>query len=70
MRFAGRPSILRQPRIDRQLTVAMSETKRMADEANRMGQQVQEGLQTGLEAASKSLSEANKGFQALASEMP
>jgi hypothetical protein len=49
--------------------VAMSETKRMADEANRMGQQVQEGLQTGFEAASKSLSEANKGFQALASEM-
>jgi hypothetical protein len=49
--------------------VAMSETKRMADEANRMGQQVQEGLQTGLEAASKSLSEANKGFQDLASEM-
>jgi hypothetical protein len=49
--------------------VAMSETKRMADETNRMGQQVQEGLQTGLEAASKSLSEANKGFQDLASEM-
>jgi hypothetical protein len=47
----------------------MSETKRMADEANRMGQQAQEGFQTGLEAASRSFTEANKGFKALASEM-
>ena len=47
----------------------MSETKRMADEANRMGQQAQEGFQTGLEAVSRSFSEANKGFQALAAEM-
>jgi hypothetical protein len=30
----------------------MSETKRMADEADRMGQQAQEGFQTGLEASS------------------
>jgi len=47
----------------------MSETKRMADEANRMGQQAQEGFQTGLEAVSRSFSEANKGFQTLAAEM-
>jgi hypothetical protein len=47
----------------------MSETKRMADEADRMGQQAQEGFQTGLEAASRSFTEANKGFEALASEM-
>ena len=47
----------------------MSETKRMADEANRMGQQAQEGFQTGLEAAGRSFTEANRGFRALASEM-
>jgi len=47
----------------------MSETKRMADEANRMGQQAQEGFQTGLEAASRSFTEANRGFQAMAAEM-
>ena len=47
----------------------MSDTKRMADEANRMGQQAQEGFQTGLEAVSRSFSEANKGFQTLAAEM-
>ena len=47
----------------------MSETKRMADEANRMGQQAQERMQSGFEAASRSFSEANKGFQALAAEM-
>jgi hypothetical protein len=47
----------------------MSETKRMADEADRMGQQAQEGFQTGLEAVSRSFSEANKGFQTLAAEM-
>ena len=47
----------------------MSETKRMADEANRMGQHVQEGFQTGLEAAGRSFTEANRGFRALASEM-
>ena len=47
----------------------MSETKRMADEANRIGQQSQERFQTGFEAASRSLSEANKGFQAMADEL-
>ena len=47
----------------------MIETKRMADEANKMGQQVQERIQSGFEAASRSFSEANKGFQTLATEM-
>ena len=47
----------------------MQETKRMANEANRMGQQAQERMQSGLEAASRSFMEANKGFQALAAEM-
>ena len=47
----------------------MSETKRMADEANRMGQQVQERMQSGFEAASRSFSKTNKGFQAMAAEM-
>ena len=47
----------------------MQETKRMVDEANRMGQQAQERLQIGFEAASRSFTEANKGFQALAAEM-
>jgi len=47
----------------------MQETKRMADEASRMGQQGQEWMQTGFEAASRSFSEANKGFQALGAEM-
>ena len=47
----------------------MSETKRMADEANRIGQQAQERVQSGFEAASRSLSEANKGFQAMADEL-
>ena len=49
--------------------VIMQETKRMADEANRMGQQAQERMQSGFDAASRSFSEANKGFQALAAEM-
>jgi hypothetical protein len=47
----------------------MQETKRMADEANRMGQQYQERVQSGFEAASRSFTEANKGFQTLAAEM-
>jgi len=49
-------------------------------EANRLGEEIQEGAQrfgreyqkaaeTGVEAASRSFMEANKGFQALASEM-
>ncbi len=47
----------------------MRETKGMADEANRMGQQAQERMQSGLEAATKSWTEANKAFQAIAAEM-
>jgi hypothetical protein len=58
----------------------MSETKRMADEAKKIGQQAQEGAQRagrelqkaaegGFEAASRSFTEANKGLEALASEM-
>jgi hypothetical protein len=49
-------------------------------EANKFGEEIQEGAQrfgreyekaaaTGLEAASRSFTEANKGFQALAAEM-
>ena len=34
-----------------------------------MGQEAQEGVQSGFEAASKSFSEANRGFQDLAAEM-
>jgi phasin family protein len=47
----------------------MTDAKRMTDEATRMGQQAQERMQSGFEAASRSFSEANKGFQALAAEM-
>ena len=58
----------------------MSESRRMADEAKRFGEEVQEGAQrfgreyqeaaeTGFGTASRSLSEANRGFQALAAEM-
>ena len=58
----------------------MSEVKRMAEEANRVGQEAQERAQRagrefqnaagqGFEAASRSISEVNKGFQALAAEM-
>ena len=47
----------------------MQETKRMADEANRMGQQAQERMQGGFDTASRSFMAANKGFQALAAEM-
>jgi hypothetical protein len=49
--------------------VVMSETRRMADEANRIGQQAQERVQSGFEAASRSFSEANRSFQAMAAEM-
>jgi len=56
------------------------ETRRMAHEATRFGEEVQEGAQrfgreyqkaaeTGFETASRSFGEANKGFQALAAEM-
>jgi hypothetical protein len=58
----------------------MPEIKRMAEQANRMGQQAQEQavrvgeeLQTaaegGLEAATRSIGEMNKGLQAVAVEM-
>jgi hypothetical protein len=58
----------------------MSDAKRMADEAKRMGEEVQgqaqrvgreyqKAAETGLDAASRSFGEANKGFQALAAEM-
>ena len=47
----------------------MSDTKRMADEANRMGQQAQERMQSVFEAASRSFTEANEHFQTLAAEM-
>ena len=47
----------------------MRETKEMADEANGMGQQVQDRLQSGFEAASRLFTEANKGFRAVATEM-
>jgi hypothetical protein len=58
----------------------MSDAKKMADEAKRMGEEVQgqaqrvgreyqKAAETGLEAASRSFGEANKGFQALAVEM-
>jgi len=58
----------------------MQDTKRMADEANRMGEEIQERTQRmgreyqraaegGFEAASRSFAEANKGFQGIAAEM-
>jgi phasin family protein len=58
----------------------MSEVKRMAEEANRVGQEAQERAQRagrefqnaagqGFEAAGRSLSEVNRGFQAIAAEM-
>ena len=47
----------------------MQETKRMVDEVNRMSQQAQERMQGGFEAASRSFTEANQGFQAIAAEM-
>ena len=47
----------------------MQEAKRMADEANRMGQQGQIQVQNGLEMAGRSFAEANERFQSLAAEM-
>ena len=58
----------------------MPEAKSMAEEANRMGREVQEQAQRvgrefqnaagqGFDAASRSLSEVNRGFQALAAEI-
>jgi hypothetical protein len=49
--------------------VAMAETRRVAEEATRMGEEVQERVQSGFEAASRSLSEANRGFQTMADEL-
>jgi hypothetical protein len=60
--------------------VAMAEPRRIAEEAIRMGEEVQERTQrmgrkyqkaaeSGFEAAGRSFTEANKGFQALAAEM-
>jgi hypothetical protein len=43
--------------------------KRLADEANRIGHQAQEQLQSGFEAAARSFAETHKGFQSLALEM-
>ena len=47
----------------------MPDAKSMAEEANRMGQEAQDRVQGGFEAASRSFSEANRGFQTLAAEM-
>ena len=58
----------------------MQETKRMGEDANRMGQEAQEQAQRmghefqkaafgGFETAGRSLSEVNRGFQAIAAEM-
>ena len=58
----------------------MSQADRMADKAKRMGEEAQDRAQRlegqfksaaegGFEAASRSLGEVNKGFQALATEM-
>ena len=60
--------------------VVMAETRRMAEEAKRFGEEAQERTQemgheyqrvveSGFETASRSFGEANKGFQALAAEM-
>src|SRR5262245_7696579 len=58
----------------------MQETRRMADQAKRMGEdaleqagrmggEFQKAAERGFEAASQSFSEANRGFQAFAAEM-
>ena len=58
----------------------MAETSKMAEEANRfreevqeqtqkMGREYQRAVESGFETASRSFSEANKGFQTLAAEM-
>ena len=58
----------------------MSEDKRMAEEATRIGHEVQDRTQrmareyqnaaeSGVEAAGRSFSEVNRGFQAVAAEM-
>ena len=58
----------------------MRETERMAEEANRFGEEVHEqtqkmgreyqrAVESGFETASRSFSEANRGFQAVTAEM-
>ena len=58
----------------------MQETKRIAEEANRMGQEAQERAQRmgqefqqaavgGFETVARSMGEVNRGFQAIAAEM-
>ena len=58
----------------------MQDTKRIADEANRMGEEMQQGTErmgrqyqqaaaSGMETASRSFMEANQGFQSIAAEM-
>ena len=58
----------------------MRDTERMAEEANRFGEKVQEqtqkmgreyqrAVESGFETASRSFSEANRGFQAVTAEM-
>jgi hypothetical protein len=60
--------------------VAMAEPRRMAEEATRIGEEVQEttqrmgreyqkAVERGFETTSRSFTEANRGFQALAAEM-
>ena len=60
--------------------VVMADTRRMDEEASRIGKEVQEttqrmgreyqkAVERGFETASRSFSEANRGFQALAAEM-
>ena len=46
----------------------MQDPNRMADQANRMGQQAQEQMR-GLDAATKAVAEGNKNFQAIAAEI-
>ena len=47
----------------------MQDPNRMADQANRMGQQAQEQMRSGLDAATKAVAEGNKNFQAIAAEI-
>jgi hypothetical protein len=47
----------------------MADTNRVADQANRMGQQTQEQMRRGLDATTNALAEANRSFQAIAAEI-
>jgi hypothetical protein len=44
-------------------------TQESADQARRVGQEYQRVLQSGFESASRSVAEANRGFQAIAAEV-